>query len=346
MTKTLTIELNQDYKSFNKDEKIPPLIATNNLIIISGKNGSGKSHLAEIIMRGSIPLPNQESKKEDEKEYSSIVKIDDDYVYTNNLTLRTLKDAFVGNNNLDVEGKTLDIFGMLSENMLEDKYDFNHETLTELNKGHISDIITRRKLKQICRCINNNNNLNFKVIKSNFEEFEKFLINNNIHIKDTFQSNIEEIFTNFFEERLEERENKKDFDEETFIKKFGYGTENKLKPWEYINQIFEKIKFDYRFSEPNYKKGKLINFNLKHQLLNNEILDLTENFQDKIKNILSTGEQAIISLLFALMNNSELKILILDEYEAVLNPSLIETFYSILEKYFIDRGILVIIICP
>lgn len=60
---------------------------------------------------------------------------------------------------------------------------------------------------------------------------------------------------------------------------------------------------------------------------------------------LSDGEKAIVSLTFAMLASEDThpKIIILDEYDAPLNPSLIKAFFTVLKDFFIDNGVQVII---
>ncbi len=61
---------------------------------------------------------------------------------------------------------------------------------------------------------------------------------------------------------------------------------------------------------------------------------------------MSNGEKSIISLCFASLNGCserQKKILIFDEFDATLNPSLIKSLYKILKKYFINEGKLIIL---
>lgn len=60
---------------------------------------------------------------------------------------------------------------------------------------------------------------------------------------------------------------------------------------------------------------------------------------------LSDGEKAIISLCFASLSGSKLnvkRVLLLDEYDAVLNPSLIQMFFTVIKDFFLDKSIMVV----
>jgi ABC-type multidrug transport system ATPase subunit len=60
---------------------------------------------------------------------------------------------------------------------------------------------------------------------------------------------------------------------------------------------------------------------------------------------LSDGEKTIISLCFASLSGSRSnakKLLLLDELDSVLNPSLIQIFFTVIKEFFIDKGVMVI----
>jgi ABC-type uncharacterized transport system ATPase component len=62
---------------------------------------------------------------------------------------------------------------------------------------------------------------------------------------------------------------------------------------------------------------------------------------------LSDGEKIIFSLALASLRSEileeKIQLLLLDEYDAPLNPSLMEVFFKILDTYFIQRNITVVL---
>src|SRR5690606_9026698 len=112
-------------------------------------------------------------------------------------------------------------------------------------------------------------------------------------------------------------------------------------PWKRINITLEKMGFEYRFADDyetttgNEIKGGVRLLNKNGNILPYDIGDLSD------------GEKIIFSLalasLRAELSGEKIKILLLDEYDAPLNPSLTQTFFEILKDYFIDKNILVIL---
>lgn len=124
------------------------------------------------------------------------------------------------------------------------------------------------------------------------------------------------------------------FDNEKWLKKA---------PWTEINNLFEKLHFNYRFAKDyEYEIPYLKEEPKLYAYENNEINKL------KVRNIndLSDGKKAILKLVVSTYDKKEdeaTKLLLLDEYDAALNPSLIKDFYLAIQEYYLNKGIIVLI---
>jgi AAA domain, putative AbiEii toxin, Type IV TA system len=171
----------------------------------------------------------------------------------------------------------------------------------------------------------------------NEKEFKEKLQNSNFVMRagDKFTNNIGEIF---FLHALKISEamkevGRKNFDPERLPEA----------PWKRLNSLFAKLNLDYRFRD-NYE---IIGVDINEQpqlyaLKNDGMLD--ESNSRRLSD-LSDGEKTIISLCFASLSNSQSavkKLLLLDELDAVLNPSLIQIFFTVIQEFFIDQGVMVI----
>lgn len=110
----------------------------------------------------------------------------------------------------------------------------------------------------------------------------------------------------------------------------------KTAPWTILNQLFEELGFKYRFKAdyafitPNMEENPKLRDDL-------EIRNLMD---------LSDGEKAILKLALISLDeeiSKDIKLVLFDEYDAPLNPSLTESFYHVIEKFYIEKGIQVII---
>lgn len=104
------------------------------------------------------------------------------------------------------------------------------------------------------------------------------------------------------------------------------------KPWVVLKEIIKESKLPFEFNDPS-TSGIRDGFQLKltHQILKEEI-----NFSD-----LSSGEKVLISLVFYLYNSQEKKVfpklLLLDEPDAHLHPSMSQQFLNVIKNVLVDK---------
>lgn len=129
------------------------------------------------------------------------------------------------------------------------------------------------------------------------------------------------------DEQIEYSASSEQFDNEKWLKSA---------PWTVLNQLFEDLRFKYRFKD-DYK------FKTPYMEENPKLRDHSEirGLQD-----LSDGEKAILKLALVSLDeevSKDVKLVLFDEYDAPLNPSLTEAFYHVIEKFYIEKGIQVIV---
>ncbi|TCB82200.1 AAA family ATPase [Acinetobacter sp. ANC 4173] len=118
-----------------------------------------------------------------------------------------------------------------------------------------------------------------------------------------------------------------------FTQAYGYS------PWQIINDILKSASMDYEFKVPEDYDP-----NITYE---SKFLKKDTKTEVKISE-LSSGEKILIALAFALYNNDHVtqlpKILLLDETDASLHPSMSKQYLHILKNVFVkDLGIKVII---
>lgn len=164
---------------------------------------------------------------------------------------------------------------------------------------------------------------------------------------DPFSQNVEAIFNRYADKQLEnelqefDRSKKRGGDDylhpSEFLNKFG-------DPVSEFNTLLESAGFGYQFNRPPdlsaYERihGRNSSFSLR-------LID--DISKDEITlNDLSSGEKVILSLVFALYNSHKdydfPKVLLLDEPDAYLHPSMIQQFLSVINDVFVKRGSIVI----
>lgn len=162
---------------------------------------------------------------------------------------------------------------------------------------------------------------------------------------DLFSQNFSTVFDNYqkleFENLFNEFLNKYKKKEvnylapDQFIEKYGQP------PWKVINEVLDSVHIAYEFRVPNEDDYS--------PYLPYEPKFLKKDTQIEVKiSELSSGEKILIALAFALYNNEYAtqlpKVLLLDETDASLHPSMLKQYLRILKKTFVEKlGIKVII---
>ncbi|MBU0614164.1 AAA family ATPase, partial [Patescibacteria group bacterium] len=114
-----------------------------------------------------------------------------------------------------------------------------------------------------------------------------------------------------------------------------------LSPWNFVNKMFQEFGLVHAISKPEFEAGDLINsqalsFQVKLFIESEEI-----DFED-----LSSGEKILCALAITVYqdNKSEFpKLLLLDEVDASLHPSMIQNLLDVIREVFIKNGCNVIL---
>lgn len=331
----ISIKLNQDYKQFKKDFSID---LYGSLIIISGINGTGKSQLIDILSHSQV-LPTNVPRIDLAKyAINSDVKINDCDVPQILISRRSFKDNIKINNTVLPDPKNVLWHKDEAWKYYSDYSKWNDNTVNYLKSKsivmeHIKDHILIDGPKFDASKLNNTRT------GITEEEFKSLLPDNFVWEQDDlFANSIDKLFYEFAAKRHDEqarlgRENG------------GFNNDDYLKnaPWTLLNELFEKLNFNYRFKDdyefvtPNLKERPML-----YPILSNGVLDLES---PRELSDLSDGEKSIISLTFALLNENRRpieKILLLDEFDNTLNPSLIESLFTVVNDYFVSRGVVVV----
>jgi ABC-type branched-subunit amino acid transport system ATPase component len=324
----ISITLEQKYKSFDPGFSIT---LKGEIIILSGVNGSGKSQLINIIkgkeqeVRKNTSVPINPSKH---VEIKSIIRINDSIIDQNRIELITFKDNII-----------------LPE-ITKSSSAKSNEDVDAAYQRFIAGQLDPEKLPQFASsCIKA-----IKILEKKFKIIDKSIsetdFKNTLRQSDFIWRN-EDRFTDFigfvfYSHAMAIAQGRQDagkkdgpaFDEDSLG----------LAPWTELNKLFEDLKLEYRFKS---------NFEIIHAELNEKpclfSIDNTGNIletETRTLKDLSDGEKSIISLCFTSLRKIEGEdkvLLLLDELDAVLNPSLIESLFTVIKKYYLDKGITVIL---
>jgi ABC-type thiamine transport system ATPase subunit len=323
----LIIKLNEKYRSFDQGFSTS---LQGNIIVLSGINGSGKSQLMNIIK-------GRERKQ---------AELFDPIALTKHIDINSSIEI----NGEKIDQKQIEIISFKDNIYLPEiaksKYlNLNHhvdEAYNKFKKGELNPI----SLPQFAgSCIKAN-----KILKEKFGEFDNTLsesdFKNTLRQSDFIWRN-EDKFTDiigfiFYAHAMAIAQGRQDagaFDGPAFDEA-SLG----IPPWTELNNLFSELSLEYRFKN-NYN---IINAELDEAPILHSIDEKGKiiDSETRVLKDLSDGEKTIISLCFTSLRKIEgedKKLLLLDELDAVLNPSLIENLFTVLKKYYLDKGITVII---
>ena len=330
--KKLEINILEQYKSYKKDTVY---VLEGDLIILSGINGSGKSQLLNIIAnkgkekikRKVVQINNEKNQKQMESilllSFRDNINIGNDFgsfsvTYQNN----NAEEAWnFYNSNIKHSGTRL------FDQKKTEKY--KDEMLIYDDKG-----IKRASWRSIIKLTGliESNYGKEKLFNLSKEEIESILPADFIWRN---ENDIIQQTGNIFYMACCDRVNKQIECSRT-SEVFDNSEWLKTAPWTILNQLFEDLNFkyrfkaDYEFRTPNMEENPKLRDD-------NEIRSLLD---------LSDGEKSILKLALIALDeeiSKDIKLVLFDEYDAPLNPSLTEAFFHVISKFYIEKDIQVII---
>lgn len=332
--KKINIELKEDYKQFNNNYNIE---LQGDLIIISGVNGSGKTQLMDIISQSSLLNKNISWFDLEKYKIDSEIKIDGEIINSLFISRRSFKDNISISNIVLPEPKNSLWNKDEAWKFFSNYEDWNRAINFSKAKSIVKECLKDKVAAELPKFDNSkSNNTNTGIDE---EDFKLLLPDNFIWAPDDlFTNSIDTLFYDFAAKR---------HDEQARLGRLngGFNNEEYLKsaPWTILNDLFKRLKFNYRFKNdyefltPNLKERPML-----YPVLANNTLDYKS---PRELSDLSDGEKAIISLTFALLNEERRpleKILLLDEFDNTLNPSLIESLFTVIDEFFVSKGVVVI----
>lgn len=317
--KRIRLQINDGYKSLSAGSQFE---FDGDLIVLSGINGSGKSHLADVI-RGR-------DRRDNNIVIGRSLKTDDLDCNPNQVLLRIFSDtSSLGDIDQTAAQLTTSHKEQVWNSYVNTKLDPNHPT-------NLNNRLSAQKAKAIL------------LEKYSEQQFQNGLITHSEMMRsipssfawlpdDIFQNSVLQIFYSYAKR------------EEYLLAQKARGKElpniGEI-PWEKLNELFVNLKFDYRFRTDFQlnDSGELNYPVVLHPFKEDGSVDYQES-----RNLaeLSDGEKAIISLAYSSIGEidpSETKLLVLDEFDAPLNPSLTKILFEVLRIYFLNKNIAVILI--
>jgi AAA15 family ATPase/GTPase len=268
-------------------------------VVITGPNGSGKSHLLQLI-NNSIANSRYAGNK---------VIINEKF---------SVEDVFF----LQGEWKLTDV-QPVDLASIKSKFGSLYNSFKSTSNTASNSLIARDRFESVFKKIlaETGKSKRDAVSKDEFESlFPEFFIEE----ETLLGQKISEIFYRY---RLEEIQLLADgIDPLDIVKHLGE------KPWVVLRHIIKESKLPFTITDPS--KSKIID------TFNFEIMDNLSMKKIKISD-LSSGEKVIISLVFYLYSSQEKKVfpklLLLDEPDAHLHPSMSQQFLNVVKNVLVDK---------
>jgi AAA15 family ATPase/GTPase len=265
--------------------------------VITGENGTGKSQLLKLIYNTIVNHPQERER-----------------LIIRNENFQRNEAKFIQSEWTISNTGNVDLFSIQQKrNSLFSN--FRNRTTRADNIGQI-------ELFQIFQDINNKTGNNPQGLSQ--EEFNSLLPEVIIEQEHLLGQSIAEIFYNY---RLSEIDLKAEGKRDTeIVNEIGE------KPWIVLKEILKESKLPFLFNDPSENKIR-DSFKLK---VINEITEDSIEFND-----LSSGEKVLISLVFYLYNSQEKsifpKLLLLDEPDAHLHPTMAQQFLNVVKNVLVDK---------
>jgi energy-coupling factor transporter ATP-binding protein EcfA2 len=352
----------EDYKSITKFNDVE----LENFTVLTGVNGSGKSHLLEAIKNKKLVIDNLDNshivlfnfetfRLENEQQYNT-TQLAQIRRQKNLLLMDMLNDLrnTINSNtfpHISIMQQTAKDVGKQLQDLNHD--DFNLEAFIE---GGINFVILeeyenmRKAYNNQLKYIKERDVSVYKVIKDidvdklistpSLDNFQDMIAP--FTLKENFLPiQLGQVFWDYYVkyERNSFNEYKKRafLSEEDFIKYHGN------KPWNIVNTILESFKsLGYIVNSPEDENLDFAtdSFQLKLKNIKN---DVEVNFQD-----LSSGEKILMALVASIYktssDNAFPDILLLDEIDASLHPSMIKNLLDVIKDVFLANGMKVVMV--
>jgi len=268
-----------------------------NFVVLTGPNGSGKSQLLDLIHNTIINKINTTER----------ISISDINIKSSEVTY--LKGEWQLQNTSHVSLSTI------QQNMNAHYQNFKNGNYRQAHEGNLKIF---NACQEIIRITGKQPN------QVTVEEFEEYFPEILFEQESEISQKIGEIFYNY---RLSEIELQAEGKNEESIKK-TLGE----KPWNVLRDIINESKLPFDINDPSENKIRdSFQLKLTHLILQEEI-----NFND-----LSSGEKVLLALVFYLYNSQEKKVfpklLLMDEPDAHLHPSMSQQFLNVIKNVLVDK---------
>lgn len=345
----MRIEFKKDFRSITEFEPLE----TPSFVVITGVNGSGKSHLLQAIEAKSVSILGDEIKSISLFNYENF-RLDNENLYSAQ-TIRKEKENAWNTFQTQIKKRSENI----KKSTIGEYYNKGTETnpdsmpLFEIENSNLNKY--KNGIMELLRENNLKNTQHANGITSIAKELpypiDQISQNDFIELyrhiplkNNLLPSQLGEAFWNYYikfkENKIKSYENEKDganhnvISDEDFFKKYG------PKPWDIVNKILDTFKsLNYKVSSPE----GLQYFDTFQLKLIHPDTQIELSFED-----LSSGERILMALVASVYKSSSDSyfpdLLLLDEVDASLHPSMMKNMLDVIENVFLEHGTNVILV--
>ncbi|WP_452230192.1 ATP-binding protein [Lacinutrix sp. MEBiC02404] len=310
----MIIKLKAEYKSIKEriEFELP------NFSVLTGKNGSGKTHLLEALANKNLTDVIVNGVKIQNARY---------------IPFNGLNPSIQENCDPDTIVKHIK---NVWKQFIQAKRQAENRGVQNVNNQTVLSFIKPENIKQHCSKALEETGKNYDVLSEN--DIEDYFDISFMGQNDFFTAQFALIFKNYHKLWIENQENKfyesqkiattaKILTDKEFLDKNGEP------PWDFVNKIFTETNIPYEVNNPmGSRKETSFIFRLK---------DKQEDFEISSAN-LSTGEKVLMSLALAIYNTGGQQgkpdLLLIDEPDAALHPSMTKKMVNILKKSIVEEN--------
>lgn len=310
----MRLTLSRKYKSLD-----PFTIELPNLTILTGVNGAGKTQLLTSIIENQLQLTENGAELNPKKYVThSTLSPNDSTIVTRQSVIQNIEN----------------IWNQYNSFLQNYKQNPAHQ-LEHFFGDH-------RQLRLIEKIAKDADKDKYSLTGNDFYKF--YPLEDGLNHTDVFYQNFSNLFKRYYDRLLENKFNKflKEHEKQNEVEYLSdeqFIELNGEAPWDLVNKIIKEAKLDYQINSPiSLHQDVPFELNLINTFNQSEV-----KFSD-----LSSGEKVLMSLAFALYNskfNIEFpKVLLMDEADASLHPTMSKQFLEVIENVFVkEKGVKVII---
>ncbi|CAN1540350.1 COG3593 Predicted ATP-dependent endonuclease of the OLD family [Spirosomataceae bacterium] len=305
----MKLTLQQKFKSLD-----PFSIDLPDFVVMTGINGAGKTQLLTAIIQNVLKIQEADGAE------LKLIK------YVTSQTLSPNESTVVTREQLNQNTQSLwQQFGQYTQNKQHNP-GYQLENIWGQNSPHI----------KVIQKISVSANKKIEELTSD-DFFNHYPLEDGLQQTDVFYQNFSSLFKRY-QDKLDDNEYRqyrnevKKHKEITFLTKDQFEATFGEAPWDFVNKIIKEANLDYHINSPA-NSHRDAPFELK---LVNNYNGVEIQFGD-----LSSGEKVLMSLALALYNsNFDIefpKVLLMDEPDASLHPSMSKKFLDVIQQVFVNE---------